>query len=73
MGFFYAIFITVYLPNKKKYKLSYDNVMDPFGAYDNQALMEEVSLYNCHKYCDDVKVIEYHQDNMEEIINEIIG
>jgi len=59
--------------NQKSYKLSYDNVLDPFGAIINEDLMEAITIFNCKKYCKNVIIKEYHKENMEEIIDEIIN
>lgn len=64
----------IYLTTKgKSYKESSNDESDPFGKPINQELMESVGIYNCKKYCKNVKIIEYHKENMEEIINEIIA
>ena len=57
----------------KSYNLSYDNNLDPFGSYDNQDLVEAISIFNCKKYCKNTIIKEYHKENMEDIINEIIN
>ena len=40
---------------------------------DNQKLLEEISIYNSKKYCENTIVLEYFKKDMEEIINEIIN
>ena len=64
----------IYLTTKgKKYFLPFENTKDPYGSIENQKLLEKISLENCIKISSNLQIIEYHQKNMEEIINEIIN
>lgn len=64
----------IYLTNKgSDYLISSKDINSPYGSIDSQKMLENISLYNANKYCKNVKVIEYHKDNMEKIINEIIN
>lgn len=64
----------IYLTNmEESYSLTVDNNLNPYGTVENQKLLEAISLYNAKKYCRNLKVIEYHKSNMEEVINEIIS
>ena len=63
-----------YLTNKKQsYYISIEHKDDPYGSIKNQQLLEDISIYNSQKYATNLKIIEYHKQNKEEIINEIIN
>lgn len=66
----YAIYFTT---NKTSYQISENDFGGPYGSIKNQQMLEEITLNNCKKYCRNLKVIEYHKDNMMEVINEIIS
>lgn len=59
--------------NGTKYKITSDNVNDPYGSVINQKLLESITLYNCKKYSNNVILREYYQNDMEDLINEIIN
>ena len=59
--------------NGEKYFLPYENSNDPYGSVQNQKLLEKNAIENCRKYVRNLRIIEYHQENMEEIIYEIIN
>lgn len=64
----------IFLTNKgKKFKITSNNPCDPYGSVENQKLLESITLFNCKKYLDNVIIREYYQDDMEAVINEIIG
>lgn len=67
------VFIYYLTTKGKEYYLPYNNKMDPNGSIENQKRVEEIALYNIKKYSKNYKVIEYHKQNMEDIINEIIN
>jgi len=68
--FVYTIFLTT---NKKAYQISENDIGGPYGSIENQQILEDITLKNIKKYCRNYKIIEYHKQNMEEIINEIIN
>lgn len=59
--------------NKKSYYIPFNNDMDPYGSINNQQVLEQITIANCKKYAKKVTIKEYHKENMEEIINEIIS
>ena len=64
----------VYLTNKgNSYSITVPNTNSPYGTIENQKLLEEISIYNSKKYCENTIVLEYFKKDMEEIINEIIN
>lgn len=67
------LFIYYLTTNGKEYYLPYNNEFDPNGSVKNQKKVEEVAIYNIKKYAKNYKIIEYHKENMEDIINEIIN
>lgn len=67
------VFIYYLTTNGKEYYLPYNNEFDPNGSVKNQKKVEEVAIYNIKKYAKNYKIIEYHKENMEDIINEIIN
>lgn len=67
------VFIYYLTTNGKEYYLPYDNEFDPNGSIKNQKKVEEVAIFNIKKYAKNYKIIEYHKENMEDIINEIIN
>ena len=63
-----------YLTNKQsRFHIPYINEEDPYGSVENQKLLESISLFNINKYVKNYKIIEYYQENMEEVIDEIIN
>ena len=67
------MFIYYLTTNGKEYYLPYNNKKDPNGSIENQKKLEKVVLDNIKKYSKNYKIIEYHKQNMEDIINEIIN
>ena len=67
------VFIYYLTTNGKEYYLPYNKEFDPNGSVKNQKKVEEVAIYNIKKYAKNYKIIEYHKENMEDIINEIIN
>lgn len=67
------VFIYYLTTNGKEYYLPYNNEFDPNGSVKNQKKVEEVAIYNIKKYAKNYKIIEYHKENVEDIINEIIN
>lgn len=64
----------MYLTNKgTNYSITVNNKNSPYGTIENQKLLEEISIFNCKKYCKNFVIREYYKKNMEEIINEIIN
>lgn len=64
----------VYLTNKgTDYYVSVKDINSPYGSLESQKMLECISLYNAQKYCKSIKIIEYHKDNMEEVVDEIIN
>lgn len=64
----------IYLTTKgKSYFIPFENTKDPYGSIENQKMLEKISLENCNKVSSNLKIIEYHKENMEEVINEIIN
>ncbi len=64
----------VYLTNKgKSYSITVSNTNSPYGTIENQKLLEEISIYNSKKYCENTIVLEYFKNDMEAVINEIIN
>ena len=59
--------------NDQEYCIPFSNKLDPYGSLNNQRLLEKISIENCKRYVKNVKFEEYHKENMEEIINEIIN
>lgn len=59
--------------NNQEYYIPFDNRKDPYGSLDNQRLLEKTSMEICKKYVKNLKIKEYHKENMEEIINEIVN
>lgn len=55
------------------YYLPYSDQNDPFGSVDNQKLLESITLYNLKKYSSNYKIVDYKQEQMEAIIDEIIS
>ena len=65
-----VIFLTA---KGKKYFLPLEDNSDPYGSIQNQKLLEKITINNCKKYVKNLKIIEYYQENMEDIIYEIIN
>ena len=64
----------IYLTNKgTNYSITVADEKSPYGTVENQKLLEEISIFNCKKYCKNFVIKEYYKENMEEIINEIIS
>lgn len=64
----------IYLTNKgTNYSITVNDKNSPYGTVENQRLLEEISIFNCKKYCKNFVIKEYYKENMEEIINEIIN
>ena len=63
-----------YLTTKgKDYSITTKEQHSPYSSIEKQKLLESISIYTCNKYCQNVKIIEYHKKNMEEVIDEIIS
>lgn len=59
--------------NDQEYYIPFNNKKDPYGSLENQRLLEKTSIKICEKYVKNLKIQEYHKENMEEIINEIVN
>lgn len=59
--------------NDQEYYIPFSSKWDPYGSLNNQRLLEKISIENCKRYVRNVKFEEYHKENMEEIINEIVN
>lgn len=64
-----VIFLT---RNNKNFYIPFSNKKDPYGSAKNQELLEKITIENCKKYVKNFKIIEYHKENMGEIIDEHI-
>jgi phage terminase small subunit len=47
--------------------------MSPYGTIENQKLLEKITLENIEKYCKKYKILKYHKDDIEWVINEILN
>lgn len=66
--------LVIYLTNNGlRYRISYDNSMDPYGSLDNQVLLENISIYNCKRYCKNLIIKDVHQEKLEAVADEIIN
>lgn len=64
----------IYLTNHlEDVKITGQDLNSPYGSKENQELLENISLYNLKKYCNNYKVKDYYKKNMEELIDEIIN
>lgn len=64
----------IYLKNKHKtYHLPYQDNKDPYGTIENQKLLEDITLNNCHNYVKNLKIVDYDYNEMEALVNEIIN
>lgn len=58
--------------NQENFSITLPIPTDPFGSEENQKLLEEITLYNCRKYVRNFTLREYHKNDLEKVINEII-
>lgn len=65
----YTIYLTT---NGQSYQISENDIGGPYGTVENQKILEDITLNNIKKYCRNYKIIEYHKENMEELLNENI-
>lgn len=66
--------ITYYLKRKNEnYYIPFNDFSNPYGSIENQKILEKVTLHNCKKMCNNLKIIDYDFDKIEEVINEIIN
>lgn len=64
----------VYLTNEGTSYLCRENdEMSPYGTIENQKLLEKITLENIEKYCKKYKILKYHKDDIEWVINEILN
>lgn len=64
----------IYLENfGESYYLPFENDMDPYGSVHNQKILEQVTISNCKRYLKKFKIREYHKNDMEAVIDEIIS
>lgn len=68
--FVYTIFLTT---NGESYQISRNDIGGPYGSIENQKMLEEITLNNIKKYCKNYKILEYHKQDMEGLIDEIIN
>lgn len=66
----------IYITNKEvRFTITSDDPKSPYGSENNQKVLEAISIYNCKKYCKNLKIINYDckKDDINEVINEIIN
>ena len=64
----------VYLTNEgTSYLCRESDEMSPYGTIENQKLLEKITLENIEKYCKKYKILKYHKDDIEWVINEILN
>lgn len=59
--------------NNASYQLSENDKFGPYETIERQILLESIVKFNCKKYCKNYKLIEYHKENMENVIDEVIN
>ena len=69
----YKVKVIYLTTNNKNFIIPFYNEKDPCGSIENQKLLEAISIYNCEKFVCNFSFKEYHKNNMEEIIYEIIN
>ena len=63
---------TIYLKSNN-YQLRYSNKLDPYGSYENQKLLEKITIKNIKKYCQNYEIRNYSFDQIDEVIYEIVN
>ena len=64
----------VYLTNRgKDYSITSSDIRSPYSSIESQKILEEISIYNSLKYCENTVILDYFKENMEEVIHEIIN